>query len=191
MRKIFARVLQGIRLRALLNQAKKCGGKILTNGTVIFDQNVVFQGRGQLLLHNNVRFGYRLGGSPTLPILLQPRECNSIIEIGEGTILVNGTELLAREKIQVGKNCRIGARCLILDSDFHGIRTTERNKVGITKPVIIGNDVLIGIGVIILKGIVIGDDAIIGAGSVVTKNVPAGGIAVGNPVRIIGSVYEG
>ena len=36
----------------------------------------------------------------------------------------------------------------------------------------------------------IGDHAVIGAGSVVTKDIPAEKIAVGNPARIIRSIYE-
>jgi serine acetyltransferase len=43
--------------------------------------------------------------------------------------------------------------------------------------------------VIILKGVTIGDDSVVGAGCVVTKDISAGGIAVGNPMKIIGSVY--
>jgi len=50
---------------------------------------------------------------------------------------------------------------------------------------IIGNDVWIGTGVIILPGISIGDGAVIGAGSIVTKNIPPYAIAVGNPAKVI------
>jgi len=53
------------------------------------------------------------------------------------------------------------------------------------KPVVIGNDVWIGHGAVILAGVTIGDGSIIGAGSVVTKDVPGFTIAVGNPVRVL------
>ncbi|HWB59826.1 MAG TPA: CatB-related O-acetyltransferase [Chthoniobacteraceae bacterium] len=51
--------------------------------------------------------------------------------------------------------------------------------------VIIGNDVWIGAGAIILSGVSIGNGAVIGAYSVVTKDVPPYGIAAGNPAKFI------
>ena len=54
-----------------------------------------------------------------------------------------------------------------------------------TAPVVIGNNVWIGGGAIIMPGITIGDNVVIGAGSVVTKNIPSNKIAYGNPCRII------
>ena len=54
-----------------------------------------------------------------------------------------------------------------------------------TAPVIIGDNVWIGGGVIIMPGVTIGDNSVIGAGSVVTKDIPAGVIACGNPCRVV------
>ena len=54
-----------------------------------------------------------------------------------------------------------------------------------TAPVIIGNNVWIGGGAIILPGVTIGDNVVIGAGSVVTKNIPDNVIAVGSPCRVV------
>lgn len=54
-----------------------------------------------------------------------------------------------------------------------------------TKPIIIGNHVLIGTQCMILKGVTIGDRSIIAAGSVVTKDIPSDCIAGGNPAKII------
>ena len=49
----------------------------------------------------------------------------------------------------------------------------------------IGDNVHIGIGVVILGKIKIGDNAIIGAGSVVFSDVPANCTVLGNPAKII------
>jgi maltose O-acetyltransferase len=47
--------------------------------------------------------------------------------------------------------------------------------------IIIGNNVWLGGGVIILAGVIIGDNAVVGAGSVVTKNVDEQSFYAGNP----------
>ena len=52
--------------------------------------------------------------------------------------------------------------------------------------IIIGNDVWIGTGAIILGGVNIGNGAVIGAGSLVNKDVPPYAICAGNPAKIIG-----
>ncbi len=51
--------------------------------------------------------------------------------------------------------------------------------------IILGDDVWVGINVIICSGITIGQGAVIGAGSVVTKDIPPYSIAVGNPAKVI------
>lgn len=52
-------------------------------------------------------------------------------------------------------------------------------------PVIIGKNVWIGGGAIILPGVTVGDNVVIGAGSVVTGDIPDHVIAYGNPCRVI------
>ncbi|MGI5958309.1 MAG: sugar O-acetyltransferase [Massiliimalia sp.] len=54
-----------------------------------------------------------------------------------------------------------------------------------TAPVVIGKNVWIGGGAVILPGVTIGDNVVIGAGSVVTKDIPSDTIAYGNPCRVI------
>lgn len=53
------------------------------------------------------------------------------------------------------------------------------------KRVVIGPDVWMGHGAIILPGVSVGTGAIIGAGSVVTKNVADYTIVAGNPAKLI------
>jgi len=101
---------------------------------------------------------------------------------------MNGCCLIACERITIGADAAMGAECLIIDSDFHGLAPDQRREPGVIRPVNIGNNVFIGTRVTILKGVSIGDDAVIGAGSVVIKAVDAGSIVAGNPARRIGTV---
>ncbi|NEY34705.1 antibiotic acetyltransferase [Streptomyces sp. PRKS01-65] len=54
---------------------------------------------------------------------------------------------------------------------------------------VVGNDVWIGHGAIVMPGVRIGHGAIIGSGSVVTSDVPDYGIVGGNPARLIRTRY--
>jgi maltose O-acetyltransferase len=50
---------------------------------------------------------------------------------------------------------------------------------------VVGSDVVVGAGAVILGGISIGDGAVIGANSVVTRDVAPGSTVVGAPARPI------
>lgn len=64
-------------------------------------------------------------------------------------------------------------------------QTVWESPRGYDEPTVVGNDVWIGHGAIILGGVKIGDGAVIAAGSVVTKDVPAMTIVGGNPAQVI------
>jgi phosphonate metabolism protein (transferase hexapeptide repeat family) len=53
------------------------------------------------------------------------------------------------------------------------------------RPVVIGHDVWLGHGAIVLPGRTIGSGAVVAAGAVVTKDVPPYAIVAGNPARIV------
>lgn len=54
-----------------------------------------------------------------------------------------------------------------------------------TSPIVIEDDVLIGMRCIILKGVTVGARSVIGSGSIVTKSIPSDCIAAGNPCKVI------
>lgn len=60
----------------------------------------------------------------------------------------------------------------------------------ITKPIVIGNDVFIGMNSLILPGVTIGSNVVIGAGSVVTRDIPSNSVAAGVPAKVIKSADE-
>lgn len=98
-------------------------------------------------------------------------------------------------KIIIGDNALIAPNVQIYTA-FHPLNAKDRfgevKENGVfefcktqTAPVIIGNNVWIGGGAIILPGVTIGDNVVIGAGSVVTKDIPSNKIAYGNPCKVI------
>ena len=113
----------------------------------------------------------------------------------------------APQKITIGNNVQINARCwisgggglnigsdvligphVIIHSANHNFNDINQSiyKQGHTlKTVTIGDDVWVGAGVIILPGVTIDKGCIIGAGSIVTKNTEPFSIYVGNPARKI------
>lgn len=184
------RIWSVIRVLRLYVMAWWNGGSCQISQRVRIKHPTVFQGRGRLILSKNVTLGYRLVGGVNASIVLQPREVDAVIKIGERTAIMNGCEIIARNSITIGADCQIGPHTLIYDSDFHGIDPKHRDQPGETSPVVIGDNVWIGSRALILKGISVGRDAVIAAGSVVTKDVPAGTIVAGNPAKQIGSAVS-
>jgi len=69
---------------------------------------------------------------------------------------------------EIGNNVTIGHNCVI-----HGCK--------------IGDNVLIGMGSVILNNAEIGENTIIGAGSLVTqgKKIPSGALCIGSPAKVV------
>jgi acetyltransferase-like isoleucine patch superfamily enzyme len=111
------------------------------------------------------------------------------MEIGDDSSIAPHTTIFAAFGVRIGKNCLISSNCGI--SSYNHIQNSlnraedKAQDQHYSKPVIIGDNVWIGMNSCILPGVNIGDNAIIGAGSVVTKNVPANEIWVGNPAKFI------
>lgn len=106
------------------------------------------------------------------------------IRIGPGVFFNFNCVVLDVVAVTVGARTQIGPAVQIYTADHPRDPTLRRTGAEFGRPVLIGQDVWIGGGAIILPGVTIGDNAVIGAGSVVTRDVPAGSTARGNPARI-------
>lgn len=101
----------------------------------------------------------------------------------------------------IGNNVKI--HCNVYIAQF----TTIEDDVFMAPGVMVANDlhplcsrcmkgptikkgVRIGINVTILPGVIIGEKSLIGAGAVVTGDVPPCSVVVGNPGRVIKSIYD-
>lgn len=124
---------------------------------------------------------------PNHPVVLCTWQAGAVLEIGADFGMTGGS-IVAAERIVIGERVVIGANTTITDTDFHppAPRVRQLRPQGSeTAPVIIEDDVFIGMYCLILKGVTLGHGCVIGAGSVVTRSVPAGVIAAGNPARVI------
>ncbi|HBN83181.1 MAG TPA: maltose acetyltransferase [Clostridiales bacterium] len=93
-------------------------------------------------------------------------------------------------KVTFGNHVFVAPNCCFTTAE-HSI-DPEQRKMGIevAKPIVIGNNVWIGTGSIILAGVTIGDNTVIGAGSVVKKSIPANVVAVGVPCKVLRKITE-
>ncbi len=124
-------------------------------------------------------------------------EPSGTIEVGDDSTLV-GSVFMCAERITIGSRVIVSYGVTIADCDFHPVDPELRRRDAvanrpegdqsdraplIAEPVVIEDDVWIGIGAIVLKGTRIGRGARIGPGAVVASDVPAGALVVGNPAR--------
>lgn len=115
-------------------------------------------------------------------------ECGINISVGKNVFINACCKFQDQAGIEIGDNVLIGHGVIIatLNHDF----APSRRISMLAKKVIIGSNVWIGSGSVILPGITIGNGAIVGAGSVVTKNVPDNVVVAGNPARFIKSIEK-
>ena len=87
-------------------------------------------------------------------------------------------------EIRIGDNFQAGPGVQLLTPE-HPLDAVARRGKETARSIIIGDDVWIGGGAIVLAGVTIEDRSVIGAGSVVTKDVPSDVVVVGNPAKIV------
>ena len=93
--------------------------------------------------------------------------------------------------VSLGHNVHICAGVQFLTHDGGVLALRNRfPKLDLVAPIVVGNNVVIGVGAVLLPGTVIGDDCVIGAGAIVTGSIPAGSVAAGNPARVVRSTED-
>ena len=111
------------------------------------------------------------------------------VKIGDNCGINHGVFILGYEKITIGSNVILSARCMLVDAGLNKTEFMEHEfPRHVSGPITIEDGAWIGAGAIVLASVNIGRKAIVGAGSVVTKDVPDFAIVAGNPAKVIGWV---
>jgi gamma-carbonic anhydrase len=145
-------------------------------------------------------------GPQTLKKFLLPERQPSVADgvfIAPGATVIGAVELKAESSVWYGAVLRgdinhiiVGAQSNVQDgsvlhvSDDCACVLGERVTVGhraVVHACSVGDEVLVGMGAIILDGAQIGARSIIAAGALVTKNmiVPEGSLVIGSPARVV------
>lgn len=126
----------------------------------------------ELFLKSQLFYNQQIGGNGEYAYSLLGRQIGLTeiffsAEIGEGLKINHGGGTVIGARCKIGNNCTIHQGCTIGD-----------RKGG--RPVI-GNNVMIYAGSLILGDINIGDNSVIGANSVVIHSCPPGSVLIGSP----------
>lgn len=109
------------------------------------------------------------------------------LRLGDDVDLAAGVIMTTSGGIAIGDRTLVGYRAQVLSAN-HTI-PAGRGRIFDSghnrKPVVIGADVWIGAGAIILPGVTIGDGAVVAAGSVVTRDVEPYTSVAGVPARLV------
>lgn len=136
---------------------------------------------------------HRLLGAVGEGVVIRPPfrcEYGTPVSIGAATFLNFDCLMLDVAPITIGAHCQIATRVQLLTAT-HPI-DPEPRRLGWESgaPIVIGDNVWLGAGVIVCPGVTIGSDTVVGAGSVVTRDLPAGVVAVGSPARPVREIDE-
>ena len=98
--------------------------------------------------------------------------------VGPGTMIDMGAILGGRAT--TGSNCHVGAGAVLA-----GVVEPPS-----AKPVVLGDNVLVGANAVVLEGVSVGSGSVVAAGAVVIEDVPEGVVVAGIPARIIKDVKD-
>ena len=107
------------------------------------------------------------------------------LTVGARTFINYNFTALDVAPITIGDDVQIGPNVQLLTPTHPVEPQPRRDKLEAAKQIVIGDNVWIGGGAIVLPGITVGANSVIGAGAVVTRDVPSNVVVAGNPARVV------
>lgn len=124
------------------------------------------------------------------PVIIRTLSKEAELNIGEN-VGISGGGICCTSKVVIGNNVMFGANSFVTDTDFHPVdpsnRRFSRDNIK-SAPVIIEDNVFLGMNVIVLKGVRIGKNSIVAAGSIVSADIEPNCIAAGIPAKKIKNI---
>jgi acetyltransferase-like isoleucine patch superfamily enzyme len=174
-------------LRLSLKSNVVVEGEVIILGTPLIDihkGSKLYLGNGVML--NSRNRGYHL--NIQAPVKLFADRPGAEIRIGEHTRIA-GSCIHAQRSVTIGKRCLIAGNCQIIDANGHDLSfpnvESRLNSEGFSLPIVIEDDVWLGINTVVLPGVKIGRGSVIGANSVVSTSIPPMSVARGNPAEVV------
>lgn len=96
-----------------------------------------------------------------------------------------GLVVLDVATVTVGEDVQLGPNVQLLTATHPLEPGPRRDKWEAAQPIVLGDNVWLGGGVIVCPGVTIGENTVVGAGSVVVSSLPANVLAVGSPAKVI------
>ena len=87
--------------------------------------------------------------------------------------------------VTFGDYCMVGPGTLIATTGHPMEPEGRRDRLAISKPITVGDDVWIGGNCVITGGVTIGNNVVVAAGAVVNKDVPDNCVVAGVPAKVI------
>lgn len=140
-----------------------------------------YAGLHAVLIHRVSHFFYRHGWFVIARLTSQLGRWLTGIEIHPGARIGKRLFIDHGAGVVIGETAEIGDDVLLYQGVTLGGTGNERGKRHPT----VGNRVVIGTGAAVLGNIILGDDVKVGAGSVVVHSVPEGATVVGIPGRVV------
>lgn len=95
--------------------------------------------------------------------------------IGPGLFLGHVGGIVVNGRAKIGRNCNLS----------HSVTLGQANRGSAAGCPVLGDNVFVGPGAVVVGSLEVGDHAAVGANSVVTKDVPPRAVVAGVPAKII------
>jgi acetyltransferase-like isoleucine patch superfamily enzyme len=150
-----------------------------------------FIGNGRIIVGDDLRVGTR----NTWVVGFKASEKAELV-IGNRVSVNYQTSISVATQVHIGDDTMIAGNVQIYDNISHPLSPSRRLRhepftLDEASPIIIGRNVWIGNGAMIMRGVTIGDNSVVAAGSIVTKPVPADTLVAGSPARVVKSITDG
>jgi acetyltransferase-like isoleucine patch superfamily enzyme len=169
--------LRRLRTAALRANVARVDGTATLHEGVYFHRGIALDLGRRSTLRDRVRLG-----------IDEPGLTASSFALGEGSIVLSDTHVDCSAPVRIGRGTHVGRRNQLF-THAHDVGRRDQQVLDapiVSRPIVIGDDVMLFNEVVVLPGVTIGDGAVVAIRSVVTRDVPPYAKVAGIPARQIG-----